>query len=70
MNSTCHMDAPERATTGVLGPGLPVVENVVQVRVLTSQHTPSDRCFLILELKVLSSSAFIRVPVSSGLLHH
>lgn len=47
MNSTCHMDAPERATTGVLGPGLPVVENVVQVSVLTSQHTPSDRCFVV-----------------------
>lgn len=47
MNSTCHMGAPDRATTGVLGPGLPVVENVVQVSVLTSQHTPSDRCFVV-----------------------
>lgn len=43
---TSHMDAPERATTGVLGPGLPVVENVVQVGVLKRQHTSSDLCFI------------------------
>lgn len=28
------MDAPERATTGVLDPGLPAAESVAQVRVL------------------------------------
>lgn len=46
MNSTCHTGAPGRATTGVSGPGLPVAENAVQVRVLASQHAPSDRCLV------------------------
>lgn len=55
MNFTSHMDAPERATTGVLGPGLPVVENVVQVRVLASQYTSSDLCFITFSLFILKS---------------
>lgn len=46
MTFTSHVDAPQRATTGVLGPGLAVVENVVPVRALTSQHTSSDLCFI------------------------
>lgn len=69
MNSTSHMDAPERATTGVLGPGLPVVESVVQVRVLT-RHIPLLIFVSLHFIKSQSFSGFIRVPVSSDLLHH
>lgn len=46
MNFTSHADAPGRATTGVLGPGLPVVESVVPVRLLTRQHASSDLCLI------------------------
>lgn len=66
MSTTSQTDAPERATTGALGPGRPAAKSVDQVRL---QSNTLNACVQLISVTD-SIFSFTRLPVPVGLLQY